>query len=234
VPKEIAETRRVLIIDDDVQFADSLVTVFDYEGYEVEAVPCEKVGPNLEGHGSFDLIVLTVLRSGRNHLDTVRRVSSLARGIPVLYVLGEDEQRDRIALTTDNSDRYIVGSSSLKEIVGRANALLSSPDSHVDAGLLCYADLVLDEASHEVWRAGTSIHLSPTEFDLLRFFLTFPRQVLSKEQILEEVWHHDFDGNAKVVETYVRYLRRRLDPLGVPLIQTIRLVGYVLREPDNG
>jgi two-component system OmpR family response regulator len=230
VPNEIAATRRILIMHDDAQFGDSLATVFGYEGYEVEAVPCGQLDRSVVNRGSFDLMVVAILRPGSRDLDIISRVGSGPKRVPMLYVLGEVDQRDRIAPTTDNGEHHLVGSSSLEEIVGRANTLLSPLEPSSDRRPLRYADLVMDEVSHLVWRAGAPIHLSPIEFDLLRLFLTFPLHVLSKEQILEEVWHYDFDGNAKVVETYVRYLRRKLDPLGAPLIQTVRLVGYVLRE----
>jgi two-component system, OmpR family, response regulator len=101
-----------------------------------------------------------------------------------------------------------------------------------DDAELRFADLVLNEATHEVHRAGEPIELTPTEFNLLRFFLLNPRRVLSKRQILDRVWDEDFDGNANVVETYVSYLRKKLDPLGPPLIHTVRLVGYALRDAD--
>jgi len=105
----------------------------------------------------------------------------------------------------------------------------SGPES---GSQLRYADVVMDEESHEVWRAGTPVRLTATEFNLLRLFLLNPRRVLSKDQIIDHVWHYDFGGNQNIVETYVGYLRRKLDALGPPLIHTIRLVGYVLREAE--
>ena len=131
-------------------------------------------------------------------------------------------------------DDYVTKPFSLAEIVARTRAILrrtmSEPDSD---GRLRFADLVLDEDTHEVWRGSAPVRLTATEFNLLRFFLLNPRRVLSKSQIIDHVWHYDFGGDANVVETYVSYLRRKLDRLGPPLIQTIRLVGYALREPDR-
>ena len=111
----------------------------------------------------------------------------------------------------------------------RAVLRRTSGGTSEENGLLQVEDLVMDEESHEVWRAGTPIHLTATEFNLLRYFMLNPRRVLSKTQILDHVWQYDFDGDANVVETYVSYLRKKLDRLGPPLIQTVRLVGYSLR-----
>jgi two-component system OmpR family response regulator len=123
---------------------------------------------------------------------------------------------------------------SLAEVVARTRAILRRTQGEVESdGRLRFADLEMDDDTHEVWRSGTPLRLTATEFSLLRFFLLNPRRVLSKSQILDHVWHYDFGGDASVVETYVSYLRKKLDKLGPPLIQTIRLVGYSLREPGS-
>ena len=123
---------------------------------------------------------------------------------------------------------------SLAELVARARAILRRTQGEpAGDGRLRFADIVLDEDSHEVWRGDAQVRLTATEFNLLRFFLLNPRRVLSKAQILDNVWHYDFGGDASVVETYVSYLRKKLESLGPPLIETIRLVGYTLREPES-
>jgi two-component system OmpR family response regulator len=114
--------------------------------------------------------------------------------------------------------------------VARIKAILRRRQMPESDERLRFADIVMDEESHEVWRAGQLVHLTATEFNVLRMFLLNPKRVLSKSQIIDNVWHYDFDGNQNIVETYVRYIRRKLDALGPPLIHTIRLVGYVLRE----
>jgi len=116
------------------------------------------------------------------------------------------------------------------EIVARTKAILRRRQTPDQDRRLHFGDLVMDEESHEVWRSGNPVHLTATEFNLLRIFLLNPRRVLSKDQIIDHVWHYDFGGNQNIVETYVRYLRKKLDMFGPPLIHTIRLVGYVLRE----
>jgi two-component system OmpR family response regulator len=123
----------------------------------------------------------------------------------------------------------------LAEIVARIRAILrrtGAEDAEVD-GRLRFADVVMDEDTHEVWRADNLLHLTATEFNLLRYFMLNPRRVLSKSQIIDHVWHYDFGGDPNVVETYVSYLRKKLDKHGPPLIHTIRLVGYALREPGQ-
>jgi two-component system OmpR family response regulator len=134
-------------------------------------------------------------------------------------------------------DDYVTKPFSLAEIVARVRAVLrrtGNGSGNVDGeGVLAFADISLDQDTREVWRAGTPIKLTATEFNLLRFFLLNPRRVLSKNQILDHVWHYDFGGDTNVVETYVSYLRRKLDKLGPPLLHTVRLVGYSLREPDR-
>jgi two-component system OmpR family response regulator len=119
---------------------------------------------------------------------------------------------------------------SLAEIVARVRAVLRRTRGGDEDGYLHFADVVLNEETREVWRDGERVELTPTEFNLLRFFMLNPRRVLTKRQILDNVWHYDFGGDPNVVETYVSYLRKKLDRLGPPLIQTIRLVGYAFRE----
>jgi two-component system OmpR family response regulator len=150
--------------------------------------------------------------------------------VPVLFLTAKSEVEDRIAGLTIGGDDYVAKPFSLMEVVARAKAILRRRSPTEEDRRLRFADLVMDEESHEVFRAGTPVRLTATEFNLLRIFLLNPRHVLSKDQIIDHVWHYDFGGNQNIVETYVRYLRKKLDALGPPLIHTIRLVGYVLRE----
>ncbi len=128
-------------------------------------------------------------------------------------------------------DDYVTKPFSLAEVVARTRAILRRTQGESDDRALRFADVLMDEDTHQVWRAGVPINLTATEFSLLRFFLQNPKRVLSKTQILDHVWHYDFGGDSNVVETYVSYLRKKLDQVGPPLIHTIRLVGYALREP---
>ncbi len=134
---------------------------------------------------------------------------------------------------TVGGDDYVTKPFALAEIIARTRAILRrSAGVPGEEGILRFADLEMDEGAHEVRRAGQPVQLTATEFNLLRYFLLNPRRVLSKAQILDHVWHYDFGGEANVVETYVSYLRKKLERLGPPLIHTVRLVGYALREPE--
>jgi two-component system OmpR family response regulator len=154
----------------------------------------------------------------------------------VLFLTARDALEDKVAGLTIGGDDYMTKPFSLAEVVARTRAILrrtSTADEPGDSQLR-FADLVLDEDSHEVWRAGEPVELTATEFALLRFFMLNPRRVLSKAQILDHVWHYDFGGDGNVVETYVSYLRKKLDRAGSPpLLRTVRLVGYALREPER-
>jgi two-component system OmpR family response regulator len=151
----------------------------------------------------------------------------------VLFLTARDDPTDRVEGLTVGGDDYVTKPFTLAEVVARVRAILRRTHGYEDRddGSLRFADVVMDEATHEAWRAGTPLELTATEFSLLRYFLVNPRRVLSKSQILDAVWHYDFGGNPNIVETYVSYLRKKLDQLGPPLIHTIRLVGYSLREP---
>jgi two-component system OmpR family response regulator len=163
-------------------------------------------------------------------LEVTRRIRADGLDVPILFLTAKSEVHDRVAGLTVGGDDYVAKPFSLVEIVARTKAILRRRQRADDDRTLRFADLVMDEESHEVTRAGKPIRLTATEFNLLRLFLLNPRHVLSKDQIIDHVWHYDFGGNQNIVETYVRYLRKKLDAHGPPLIHTIRLVGYVLRE----
>ena len=168
-------------------------------------------------------------------LEVTRRMRADGVGVPVLFLTARDALEDKVAGLTIGADDYMTKPFSLAEVVARTRAILRRTTTADEAGSsseLRFADLVLDEDTHEVWRAGQPVELTATEFALLRFFLLNPRRVLSKAQILDHVWHYDFGGDGNVVETYVSYLRKKLDRHGPPLLRTVRLVGYALREPE--
>jgi two-component system OmpR family response regulator len=225
-------TGRVLVVDDEPSIADAVATVLRYEGFEVDVAHTGRSALAKAQDGRFDLVVLDVMLPDLDGLEVTRRLRADGLEVPVLFLTARADVEDRVAGLTIGGDDYVTKPFSLVEVVARVKAILrrrpgtgGEPDA-----LLRFADVVMDEDSHEVWRAGTPVVLTATEFNLLRLFLLNPRRVLSKDQIIDHVWHYDFGGNQNIVETYVRYLRRKLDALGPPLIHTIRLVGYVLRE----
>jgi two-component system OmpR family response regulator len=181
----------------------------------------------------FDLVVLDVMLPDLDGLEVTRRMRADGIDVPVLFLTARGEVQDLVAGLGAGGDDYVAKPFSLAEVVARSKALLRRANSERGDGRLRFADLTMDEETHEVWRGDIPVHLTATEFNLLRVFLLNPRRVLSKSQLIDYVWHYDFGGNKNIVETYVRYLRKKLDPLGPALIHTIRLVGYVMREADE-
>ena len=226
---------QVLVVDDEPSIVDAVATTLRYEGFEVREATTGRTALASAQDLPPDLIVLDIMLPDLDGLEVTRRLRADGIRVPVLFLTARDSVEDKIAGLTIGGDDYVTKPFSLAEVVARARAILRRTQSaeEDDTGRLQFADVELDEDTHEVWRAGTPIHLTATEFNLLRFFLLNPRRVLSKSQILDNVWHYDFEGDASVVETYVSYLRKKLERLGPPLIQTIRLVGYALREPGS-
>ena len=230
-----AVRQQILVVDDEPSIVDALATTLRYEGFEVREATNGGTALSSAQESPPDLIVLDVMLPDLDGLEVTRRLRADGIRVPVLFLTARDGIDDKIAGLTIGGDDYVTKPFSLAEVVARTRAILrrtGGDDQGGSDGRLRFADLVLDEDSHEVWRSDTPVRLTATEFNLLRFFMLNPRRVLSKSQILDHVWHYDFDGDASVVETYVSYLRKKLESLGPPLIEPIRLVGYALREPQ--
>jgi two-component system OmpR family response regulator len=227
----------VLVVDDEPSIVDAVATALRYEGFDVEEATNGRSALTSAQDRPPDLMVLDIMLPDLDGLEVTRRLRSGGIKVPVLFLTARDSVEDKVAGLTVGGDDYVTKPFSLAEIVARVRAVLrrtGNGGGNVDGeGVLAFADISLDQDTREVWRAGTPIKLTATEFNLLRFFLLNPRRVLSKNQILDHVWHYDFGGDTNVVETYVSYLRRKLDKLGPPLLHTVRLVGYSLREPDR-
>lgn len=223
---------RILVVDDEESIVDSVATVLRYEGFDVEQASSGRTALALAQEGGFDLLILDVMLPDLDGFEVTRRLRADGIDVPVLFLTAKNEPEDMVAGLAIGGDDYVAKPFSLAVVVARARAILRRARPEQSDTRLRFADLEMDEESHEVWRAGVPVQLTATEFNVLRLFLLNPRRVLSKDQIIDHVWHYDFGGNQNIVETYVRYLRRKLDALGPPLIHTIRLVGYVLREPD--
>ncbi|MGO9558231.1 MAG: response regulator transcription factor [Acidimicrobiales bacterium] len=223
----------ILVVDDEPSIVDTVATVFRYEGYDVTEARSGREALALVQERKFDLVVLDVMLPDLDGLEVTRRMRADGIDVPVLFLTARGEVRDLVAGLGAGGDDYVAKPFSLAEVVARSKALLRRSSSERGDLRLRFADLTMDEETHEVWRGDTPVHLTATEFNLLRVFLLNPRRVLSKSQLIDYVWHYDFGGNQNIVETYVRYLRKKLDPLGPALIHTIRLVGYVMREADD-
>jgi two-component system OmpR family response regulator len=175
-----------------------------------------------------DLIVLDWMLPDIEGIEVGRRLRSQGFKTPVLFLTAKDGTHNKVEALRAGGDDYVTKPFSLAEVVARVQAILRRSGSDLPGDVLRFADVTLDEGRHEVFRGDTEIPLTGTEFSLLRFFMLNPRRVLSKTQILQNVWHYDFGGNSNVVETYVSYLRKKLDAVGPPLIKTVRQAGYML------
>src|ERR1700728_1620717 len=229
---EPTRSQRILVVDDEPSIVDAVATSLRYEGFGVEEAVSGRLALAAAQSNPPDLIVLDVMLPDLDGLEVTRRLRADGIRVPILFLTARDAVEDKVAGLTVGGDDYVTKPFALAEIVARVHAILRRTGGDTDLdGRLRLADIEMDEESHEVWRAGQLVQLTATEFSLLRFFLLNPRRVLSKNQILDHVWHYDFGGDANIVETYVSYLRKKLDAAGPPVIHTIRLVGYALREP---
>jgi len=223
---------RILVVDDEASITELLGLALRYEGFEVETAADGRNAMAAATEFRPHLIVLDIMLPDFDGFEVARRLSAQGQRIPILFLTAKDATEDKVRGLTLGGDDYVTKPFSIEELVARVRAILRRAGA--DGGgssRLTFADLELDEDTHEVWRAGTPLELTATEFKLLRYLLLNPRRVLTKDQILDHVWQYDFGGNANVVETYISYLRRKLDPLGTPLIHTVRGVGYSLRLP---
>ena len=227
---------KVLVVDDEENIRELLSVSLKFQGYEVETAAD---GPRaLDAVRTFkpDVLVLDVMMPGMDGFGLLRRLRADGVDAPALFLSARDSVEDKVNGLTIGGDDYVTKPFSLEEVVARIRAVLRRTRPMEDEGnsTLTFADLVLDEDSHEVRRAGKTIEVSPTEFKLLRYLMLNPNRVLSKAQILDHVWDYDFRGEAGIVESYISYLRRKIDVDGAaPLIHTKRGVGYVLRLPPS-
>ena len=224
--------QRILVVDDEPSIVDAVATALRYEGFEVEEASNGRDALELVTRHEPDLIVLDWMLPDIDGLEVGRRLRSRGYRTAVLFLTAKDATENKVEALRAGGDDYVTKPFSLAEVVARIQAILRRTSGALPGDVLQFEDLVLDENRHEVYRGGTPVELTATEFNLLRFFMLNPRRVLAKGQILQNVWRYDFGGNANVVETYVSYLRRKLDALGPPLIRTVRQAGYMLEASD--
>jgi two-component system, OmpR family, response regulator len=223
-----ATGRRILVVDDEPSIVDAVATALRYEGFEVDEAVNGRDALNTVTQREPDLIVLDWMLPDLDGIEVGRRLRSQGFKCAILFLTAKDSTENKVEALRAGGDDYVTKPFSLAEIVARVQAILRRTGGALPGDVLRYADLVLDEQRHEVFRGDTQIDLTGTEFSLLRYFLLNPRRVLSKGQILQNVWRYDFGGNSNVVETYVSYLRKKLDSAGPPLIRTVRQAGYML------
>jgi len=231
-----AERRgRVLVVDDEAPITELLSTALRYMGYEVTTARTGSAALESASKSPPDLVVLDVMLPDIDGFEVCRRLRADGDFVPVIFLTARDAEDDRVTGFIRGGDDYVTKPFSLEELTLRIAALLrrtravGATGGASETQRLKYRDLEMDEDRHQVWRAGDEVRLSPTEFRLLRYLLLNAERVLSKQQILDHVWQYDFNGDDNVVETYISYLRRKLDSGHDKLIRTVRGFGYTLR-----
>ncbi len=222
---------RILVVDDEPRITDLVAMALRYEGFEVETAGTGQEALRAVEAFRPALVVLDVMLPDLDGFAVTERLIAARVKVPILFLTARDAIEDKVRGLTLGGDDYVTKPFSLEELVARIRALLRRVQGSGEDRPFVFVDLELDDETHEVRRAGTSIDLTATEFRLLRYLMQNAPRVLSKAQILDHVWNYDFGGEANIVETYVSYLRRKIDVLGPPLIQTVRGVGYRLSAP---
>jgi two-component system OmpR family response regulator len=225
-------SHRVLVVDDEPNIVDVISMALRFEGFEVSCATTGAEALSAVRTQRPHVMLLDVMLPDMEGFDVARRLGAERARVPIIFLTARDATEDRVRGLTVGGDDYVTKPFSLEELVARVRALLRrSGAAEANSSVLTFADVELDDDAHEVTRAGELVELTPTEYRLLRYLMLNPRRVLSRAQLLEHVWDYDFGGDARVLETYVSYLRRKLDEHGPPLIHTVRGVGYVVRLP---
>jgi len=228
---------RVLVVDDEEHITELLDMALVHSGFDVERAANGREALAAIAQHRPDLVVLDVMMPDLDGFEVARRVrqnEGAGAKVPIIFLTARDTTADKVEGLRLGSDDYVTKPFSIEEMIERVKAVLRrSTGAGPGEQKLSYADLELDEETRDVWRAGSIVDLTPTEYRLLHYLLANPRRVLSRDQILEAVWDYDFAGNASVLETYISYLRHKIDHVDPPLIHTVRGVGYSLRLPPG-
>lgn len=235
MPKSSENTNyRILVVDDESSISDLISTSLRFVGFEVRTAATGSEALTVAEEFKPHAVVLDVMLPDSDGFEVCRQLRSEGLNIGVLFLTAKDGMEDKVAGLTIGGDDYMTKPFSLEELVARLRALLRRigvVEIDTDDEKIRFADLELNEATHEVHRGGQLLEMSPTEFQLLRYLLINADRVVSKSQILDHVWQYDFRGDAGIVETYISYLRKKIDAFDPPLIHTVRGVGYRLRLP---
>ncbi len=223
-------TAHILLVEDEVKLARFVELELSYEGYKVSVANDGLTGLTTARESHPDLLILDWMLPGLSGLEICRRLRSTGDRVPIILLTAKDEVSDRVAGLDAGANDYVVKPFSVEELLARVRVHLRTTQE-VDADLLRFEDLSLNRRTREVYRGTRLIELTAKEFDLLEYLLAHPRQVLTRDRILEEVWGYDFMGDSNIIEVYIRYLRLKLEANNEKrLLQTVRSVGYVLRE----
>jgi two-component system OmpR family response regulator len=226
---------RALVVDDEVSLGDLLQMALRYEGWDVRTATAGQQALSLARQFKPDVIVLDVMLPDLDGLEVLHRLRADGLDIPVLFLTAKDSVDDRISGLTAGGDDYDTKPFTLDEVVARLRGLIRRSSRIVSDSVdpeLRVGDLLLNEESYEVSRAGVPIELTATEFELLRYLMRNPRRALSRAEILDRVWNYDFAGRTSIVDLYISYLRKKIDSGREPMIHTVRGVGYMLRPAE--
>ncbi len=229
---ESSHKHRVLVVDDEPHLVEVITMALRFQGFEVQGAATGREA--LAAVTSFKphLLVLDVMLPDMEGFEVAQRLGAQRAGVPIIFLTARDAVEDKVRGLSGGGDDYMTKPFSLEELVARIRTILRrSGQEALESSVLVFADLEMDEESREVRRAGEPIELTATEYRLLRYLLLNPRRVLTRAQLLDHVWNYDFGGDGRVLETYVSYLRKKLDAHGAPLIRTVRGVGYALQAP---
>jgi two-component system OmpR family response regulator len=225
---------RVLIVDDEPNIRDLLATSLKFAGYEVQTAANGAQAVAAVTESEPDIILLDVMLPDMNGFSVTKKLRSSGIEAPILFLTARDDVEDKITGLTVGGDDYLTKPFSLDEVVARIQAILRrTKTADAESAVIDAGAVVINQDAHEVTIEGKLVDLSPTEYKLLRFLVMNPDRVLTKAQILDHVWEYDFNGDMGIVESYVSYLRKKLDPISSrPLIQTKRGVGYIYKKND--
>jgi two-component system OmpR family response regulator len=230
---EAAKQARILVVDDEESISELLAMALRYENFEVETAAGGR--ECLERFPRFrpDLVVLDVMMPGLDGFAVAKRLAEQRAGVPVVFLTARDTTEDKVRGLTLGGDDYVTKPFSVEELVARIRSILRRTGASDEGARLVFDGLELDEDTREVFRDGEPVDLTDTEFRLLRYLMLNPRRALTRAQILDHVWNYDFGGDGRVLETYISYLRRKVDRPDRRLIHTVRGVGYSLRLPRS-
>lgn len=223
---------RVLVVDDEQSILELISMALRYQGFEVETAATGRDALTAVKGFRPHLMILDVMLPDMDGFEVAQRLGAQRNGVPIIFLTARDSTEDKVRGLSGGGDDYMTKPFSLEELVARIRTILRrSGQAEAESGRLVFEDLELDEESHEVTRAGEPVELTATEYRLLRYLMLNPRRVMTRAQLLDHVWDYDFGGDARVLETYISYLRKKIDANGPPLIRTVRGVGYALQTP---
>jgi two-component system, OmpR family, response regulator len=225
-------THRVLVVDDEPNLLEVVAMALRFQSFEVQTATTGQEALAAVAQFRPHLMVLDVMLPDMEGFDVAARLGAQRAGVPIIFLTARDATEDKVRGLSGGGDDYMTKPFSLEELVARIRTILRrTGQAAPDSARLVFQDLELDEESHEVTRAGRPIELTPTEYRLLRCLMLNPRRVMTRAQLLDHVWNYDFGGDGRVLETYISYLRKKLDVDGPSLIRTVRGVGYALQAP---